>query len=152
MVLLFTTIGGSAYWYYNHTQDTIIQLTENNIQLKENQSQLEEAVAKQTDTIDYLNNEYQIIRDDYDNAQSEMQIIRLDNSRLRERLGRHDLNFLAYSKPELVQRIINNASDNAMRCFEILSGSPLTDNERNAQNGQEFNSECPFLFDTYINN
>jgi len=52
----------------------------------------------------------------------------------------------------LVQRIINNASDNAMRCFEILSGSPLTDNERNAQNGQEFNSECPFLFDTYINN
>ncbi len=52
---------------------------------------------------------------------------------------------LAQKKPELVQRIINNASEKALRCFEILSGSELTDQERDANDGTEFNSELSLV-------
>jgi hypothetical protein len=48
-----------------------------------------------------------------------------------------------------VQRLINGGSKNAGRCFELLSGSPLTEKEKNAKTDKSFNNECPWLYDTY---
>ena len=60
-------------------------------------------------------------------------------------MQRHDLGQLAYNKPGLVVKIINKASDNANRCVEIATGSPLTEDEINATKKSQINAECPRL-------
>jgi hypothetical protein len=49
------------------------------------------------------------------------------------------------NRPESVERVINRASDNALRCVEIAMGAPLTEKEINAVLPSEINSECPSL-------
>jgi hypothetical protein len=77
---------------------------------------------------------------------------REQNRELADRLAKHDLGILGSEKPALVERIINGASDKVGRCFELLSGAELTDNERNAKDAKSFNSECPWLYDSLVNN
>ena len=48
-------------------------------------------------------------------------------------------------KTKVIEKIINNATDNSQRCFEILTGSPLTEKEKNATKKSEINPECPSI-------
>lgn len=54
-----------------------------------------------------------------------------------------DFGNLAAEKPEMIEKLINRASRAAARCFEIASGSPLTEQEKNARTSSEINKECP---------
>ena len=56
-----------------------------------------------------------------------------------------DIGKLAEEKAKLVERVINKATNKAMRCVEIAMGSPLTEEERNATKKSEINTECPSL-------
>lgn len=56
-----------------------------------------------------------------------------------------DIGKLAEERAKLVERVINNASDKAMRCAEIAMGAPLTEKEKNATKKSEINSECPSI-------
>lgn len=107
---------------------------------------LETANEQNIQTIDNLQTSYQKVQEDFSRVQSEFQIIRLQNNELKERLGRHELDALASAKPGLVEKTVNNASANAMRCFELMSGAPLNEKERAATTERQFNSECPWLF------
>lgn len=140
-------ISGGVYYYYTTTQSTIAQLIEDKTTLQNNFDTLSDANDVNIQTIDDLQIEYQRVQDDFSELQADFQQIRQENGQLRERLGRHDLGALAYARPGLVENIINNATKEAGRCFELLSGAPLNDDERNSTNGNEFNSECPWLFD-----
>lgn len=144
---LLAAISAATYWYVNYTQNKIDQLTANNATLQSSVQTLSSANEQIASEMDELRGSYDRIVNDFDEIQNAFQDIRVQNSLLSERLEDNDLGELAASRPELIQRIINNASDEALRCFEILSGSPLTEDERNARNGREFNSECPFLWD-----
>lgn len=64
---------------------------------------------------------------------------------LEEQLERHDLAFLAANRPGLIERRINNGTDEIGRCFEIASGAPLTEEELAATRPSEINSQCPEL-------
>lgn len=144
--ILVAMISGGAYYYYTTTQNRIAMLIENNATLESNNVQLSVANEENLRTIDGLQQSYQQVEQQFNQLQSEFQVIRLQNNELRERLGRHELDALAAAKPQLVENVINNASENAMRCFELLSGAPLNDRERNATNENQFNSECPWLY------
>ena len=144
--ILVTIMSSAAYFYYSTTQTRISQLIENNTILEENNKQLKTANEQNLKTIDDLQASYAVVQQQFNEIQSEFQVIRSQNLELRERLGRHDIGALAVAKPGLVQNVVNNASRNSARCFELLSGSPLTDNERNAKNENEFNVECPWLY------
>ena len=54
-----------------------------------------------------------------------------------------DLGKDALAKPELIEKAINNGTVSALRCNEISTGSPLTDNEKS---GKTVNTICPELF------
>ena len=56
-----------------------------------------------------------------------------------------DFGQLAAERPETIQRLMNAATRNAMRCLEIASGSPRTESELAAKNSSEINKECPAL-------
>ena len=58
---------------------------------------------------------------------------------------RREIDKAAVRKTKLVTKIINNASNNIMRCLEIASGSPLTPDEIAATKKSEANNECPDL-------
>ena len=64
-------------------------------------------------------------------------------------MGRHELDILAANKPGLVGKIINKASDNALRCFEIITGAPLTPKEVEASKPSQYNAECPTIHPNY---
>ena len=49
------------------------------------------------------------------------------------------------TKPGLVVKIINKASNNANRCIAIATGSPLTEDEIAATKKSQINGECPSL-------
>jgi TolA-binding protein len=144
--ILIALLSGAVYYYYTNTQERIAVLTANNATLTANVQTLTDANNQNIQTIDDLQASYQRVQEDFSRVQSEFQIIRSQNNELRERLGRHELDALAAARPGLVERRINNASANAMRCFELMSGAPLNDRERAATTEREFNSECPWMF------
>jgi cell division protein FtsB len=143
LFVVIMVMGGIGYWYYTDTQKTISVLTENNAKLN---------VAVQTNeaTIKQMAEDFQKASQELNRVNEEFSAIRRQNQVLGDKLAKHDLGVLGSSKPGLVERIINNASAKAGRCFELLAGAQLTEAEKNAKDGKAFNSECPWLFDTLV--
>ena len=150
--ILITLMSGAAYYYYSTTQSRISALIANNATLEANNVTITNANEQNIQTITDLQLSYQKVQEDFSRVQSEFQIVRLQNNELKERLGQHELDALAAAKPVLVERIINKASINSMRCFELMSGAPLNEKERNAKNDKDFNSECPWIYFDRISN
>lgn len=136
-------MGGIGYWYYNDTQATISILTENN-------AKLETAVQLNEDTIKQMAADFAAANEQLQIVNEQFAAIQSQNRVLADKLSRHDLGVLGSNKPGLVERVINNATDNVGRCFELLTGAELTEEEKNATNGNAFNSECPWLYDSLV--
>lgn len=141
--VLFLASSVLGIWYYRDTQNTITTLTENN-------AQLETAISLNEKTVQSIQEDLENLNIELNQVNQEFAEIRAQNQVLEERFEDHDLGELAASRPELIERIINTATDNAGRCFEILSGAELTEQEINAENGNEFNSECPWIYDDLV--
>ena len=139
LFVVILVMGGIGYWYYTDTQEKISVLTTNN-------AKLETAVATQEDAINSLQESYAAMAAENQRINEAYAEIRRQNNRLSEKLADMDLGLLAQEKPESIERAVNNGTVNAGRCFELLSGSPLTEKELNATNGEEFNKECPWLW------
>jgi|TARA_R110000868_G_scaffold404503_1_gene682752 hypothetical protein len=69
------------------------------------------------------------------------------NDRFNTKANGEKRNFGATAavKPAAVERVVNSATALAARCFEIATGAPLTDKEKNAKLPNEINKECPSL-------
>jgi len=142
LLIVIMTMGGIGYWYYTDTQKTIAILTENN-------AKLELAVATNEDTIKTMAADFAAANNELRRVNEEFNAIRQQNNRLASKLADFDLALLAASKPESIERAVNRGTYNAGRCFELLSGAALTEDEKNAQYGASFNKECPWLYDRY---
>jgi len=127
------------YFYYTSSQATIATLNQNN-------AKLETAIELNEETINTLQEDYAKVTIELTQVNTEFQAARDQNAELQDRLSKNDIGVLANGKPKLVERVINNASEKAARCFELLSGARLTDKERNATSARDFNSECPWLW------
>jgi len=142
LLIVMITMGGIGYWYYTDTQKTIAVLTENN-------AKLEMAVATNEDTIKTMAADFAAASAELKRVNTEFAAIRQQNNRLADKLADVDLGLLAASKPASIERAINNGTANVSRCFELLSGAQLNDAEKESTNGQQFNKECPWLYDNY---
>jgi TolA-binding protein len=148
MILMVVAGGGAVY--YKNTQATIMELTSYNATLTAQVDQIQAVNEKNLETINTLQADYQRSQESIAALQEDFNSIRRQNNELRDRLGKHELDALAAAKPVLVERIVNNASAKAMRCFELESGAPLTDAEKEATNARSFNSECPWIYDDLV--
>ena len=115
------------------------KLQKDNEILKLNQAKLEPAVEDQKGVIEQQPKDFTKIRETLNILEEENKKLQKDKSDLSKRLGKHDIGNLAENKPGLVEKIINGASKKALRCVEIASGSPLTEEELNGKP----NKECP---------
>ena len=139
LFVVILVMGGIGYWYYNDTQARMAILQENN-------AKLETATQLQEEAINSLQADYALAQEENTRINQAYAEIRRQNNRLSSKLADMDLGLLAAEKPGSIERAIDNGTRNALRCFEILSGAPLTEEEQNATNGETFNKECPWLW------
>ena len=142
-ITLLGAAGGAAYVY---------KLKADNAILKGNQIKLEQSVASQKEVIAQQKEDFETIL----NANKELtelkakldkELAALDDKFNKTNASgkKRDIGDLAIAKSKVIQKIINRASDNAVRCVEIAMGSPLTEKEQNATKKSEINSECPSI-------
>ena len=142
-IMLTGLAGGVAYVY---------KLKADNAILKENAIKLENAVSSQQAVIDQQKKDFENILQ----ANKELNALKLTLTKELEALDdkfnktnasgkKRDIGDLAVNRPESVERVINRASDNAVRCVEIAMGAELTEKEINATKKSEINSECPSI-------
>ena len=139
MFLAMLAMAGLGYWYYNDSQARMAILQENNAKLNTAVQISEQAVAS-------LQADIQLANQQLRQVNQEFAAIRAQNNVLADKLAKHDLAVLGAGKPGLVERLVNRGTVNAGRCFELLSGAPLTDKEKEAKDGKSFNNECPWLW------
>ena len=123
---------GGGYMY-------VKKLQKDNATLKVNQIKLEIAVEDNNKVIEQQSKDLKKIRTTLSELDEVNKKLQADRDNLNKRLSKHDIGNLAENKPGLVEKIINKASDSAVRCMEIASGSPLTEEELNGSP----NRECP---------
>ena len=138
LVLLMGAGGFGAYSWVTKLQ------AENKILLV-NQEQLEDAVTSQEAVIADQQANAAKIQSVNSKLREQHTALQADRKNLANKLGRHELDILAQNKPGLVEKIINRASKNELRCYEIQTGSPLTEDEKAATKKSETNRECPGL-------
>ena len=129
LILIFTLVmGGGGFGAYKW----ITKLQKDNQILQVNQSKLEGAVSEQNAAIKQHMADAASIQAANADLRDQQAALEKDRKNLTKKLGRHELDILAASKPGLVVKIINRASKNELRCFEIQTGSPHTEEELQA--------------------
>ena len=145
LVILMAGGGFGAWTYMEKLQADNRVLQVNQEILKENELKLNDAIADQQAVIAAKAKQAEDIQTANAALRAETNRLSGEKDNLAKKLGRHELDVLAQNKPGLVSRVINRASDNALRCFEILTGSPLTHDELQADKPSLYNRECPTI-------
>ena len=145
MVIILALAGGTGYIYYQNSQEEkaalIAEMAVKNTKIALQQEAIQQAEndrAKINEIVEHLKDKFRRSQQDYDNLVSRF-------NKLSINFGTRDIGKLAKNKPALIAKVITKASKNALRCFEILSGSPLTNRELTATKPSEINSECPTI-------
>lgn len=141
MGAVMATMSGGFILYFKHSQAQIATLIQNN-------AQLETAVATNEETIRNVQTLNEAANRELRRVNDELAASRQQNRELLGRLAANDLGSFGQTNPQGLERVINRASDNVLRCFELMSGAELNEKERNATDGRTFNRECPWLYDT----
>jgi chromosome segregation ATPase len=143
-LIIFALIGAGAY---------VMKLQRDNTVLKENAVKLESAISEQKQVIENQKKDFAEILEANKKINQLVNNLKKDLDDLDKRFnkGERDIGKLALERTGALERIINKGSENAKRCIEIASGSPLTEQEKNATKKSEINPECPsFANPSYI--
>jgi len=142
LLVVILVMGGVGYWYYNDTQARMAILQDNN-------AKLNIAVQTNEQALESLQADYASAQNEISSLNEAYTAIRRQNQQLADKLQEIDLTAAAISNAEGIERAVNRGTENAGRCFELLSGAELNEKERNAKNDIAFNKECPWLYDDY---
>lgn len=141
-LVILLVVGGSifaGYKVWTNMQEKIYVLTDEN-------TKLTAAVETQKRAMEALERNLKAAQEETAKINEKFSAISEQNRVLSGKLEKYDLATLGESKPSIVSKMVNRGTDHALRCFELLSGAKLTDAEKNATNGKEFNRECPWLW------
>ena len=138
IIMVLSVSGAGAY---------VLKLRGDNAILKGNQVKMEQALETQTKFIEQQKKDYEAILKANQEVNKLVGNLKKDIDDLDKRFnkGTRDLGKTAMERPEAMERIINKASDKALRCVEIAGGAKLTEAEKTATKKSEINSECPAI-------
>jgi chromosome segregation ATPase len=136
--IILALIGSAGY---------VIKLQRDNTILKENAVKLESAISEQKQVIENQKKDFAEILEANKKINELVNNLKKDLDDLDKRFSKkdRDIGKLAIERTGAIERVINKGSDNATRCIEIASGSPLTEKEKNATKKSEINPECPSI-------
>jgi len=137
-IIISALLGAGAY---------VMKLQRDNVILKENAVKLESAISEQKQVIENQKKDFAEILEANKKINELVNNLKKDLDDLDKRFnkGDRDIGKLAIERTPAIERVINKGADNATRCIEIASGSPLTEQEKNATKKSEINPECPSL-------
>ena len=142
--------GGFGSWTYMQKLQADNEVYRINEQVDaENETKLKDAISDQNEVIAAKAAQAAAIQEANNILRAETDRLDKEKANLAKKLGRHELDILAANKPGLVGRVINKASDNALRCFEVITGAPLTPKEEEASKPSQYNAECPTIHPNY---
>ena len=142
--------GGFGSWTYMQKLQADNEVYRINEQVyAENETKLNDAISDQNEVIAAKAAQAAAIQEANNILRAETDRLDKEKANLAKKLGRHELDILAQNKPGLVGRVINKASDNALRCFEVITGAPLTPKEEEASKPSQYNAECPTIHPNY---
>ena len=143
-ILAIVVIGAAGFWYISGLRADLAVSQENTKKMEaavELQKQVIEQMQADQKKIQELN---QQLVNTVENQKKDMQSL-ADRFSTNADGSNRDLGEIAVQKPASIERAINKGTKNALRCIEIASGAPLTEQEKNATKADEINKECPAL-------
>ena len=134
-------------WYYKDSQATIraqaqvmatqqVQIEEFN----EIREQFEADKAQQAIITEQIAIAFDESRQAVDDLREKFEKVNEETKKKRD-IGK----LAAGKKAKRIEKIINRATDNVFRCYEILSGVPRTEEEISATKKSQANNECPTI-------
>jgi hypothetical protein len=144
MVLIIVSIVAGGFYYVTGLRADLAVSEINN-------QKMLEAVDLQQAAIQQMRADQEAIRAANEELANTVRSANRDMSALKDRFGTNadgttrDFGQLALAKPQSIERAINRGTTNALRCIEIASGAPLTEQERRANTPSEINKECPSI-------
>lgn len=141
IIVLMLTAGG---WYVTNLKADLVMSENNN-------AKLQDGIREQQALLAQMQRDIGQIQEINRGLQETTQKHRADVEALTKKFSQdargnpRDFGQLAAEKPDLVERLINRGTRNAMRCLEIASGAPRTEQELAAKNASEINKECPAI-------
>ena len=138
IIMVIGLSGGVSYVY---------KLKADNATLKSNQVKMEQALDAQAKYIEQQKKDFEAIMKANQEVNKLVGNLKKDIDDLDKRFnkGTRDLGKTAMERPDAMERIVNKASDKALRCVEIAGGAKLTEAELKATKKSEINSECPAI-------
>ena len=143
MFILMLAMGGGAYWYYTDTQERMRVLAENNAKLEIAVQTQQQAIEQQKKDIAAVNAANDALNKEFQASRAEVDDLKGKFNKVSKVVGARDIGKQAIAFPKSIEKIITKGSNNVMRCFEILSGQPLTEKEANAEKPSQSNTMCP---------
>lgn len=146
MILAVVLIVASGIYY-------ITGLRADLVTSQANEQKLQEGIAAQASLLEQMKRDVEQQQEINRELESVAQRAAADVKNLESKFRQsasgeaRDFGALAAARPESAERAVNRGTARAFRCFEIATGSALTDDEKNAKTPREANSECPSLVD-----
>jgi predicted negative regulator of RcsB-dependent stress response len=139
MLLILTVVIGAvgfgAWKYYQYTQEQIRIYAVNAATAELAQQQAEAAVES-------LKRDMVEIQAQFTEVSEKFQVAKGRVDSLEKKLSEHDIGNLAQAKPKLIEKIIDKGTKDVLRCYEILTGSPLTEDEIAVTKKSKANTTC----------
>ena len=110
-----------------------------------NNSKLEEGIREQHELMESMRKDIESIKKVNEDLNKQREELQKDKDTLTAKFSKRDFGALAAEKPNVVERLVNRGTTNAIRCIELASGAPLTEEEKKANTPTEANRECPNL-------
>jgi len=145
-VILIVTILliGSVVFLYNRYTGMIEEISN----LKNQNSDLENQVKERDDQIARYEIDIKTYTTIIKSTNAQRDMLDVESKKLENKLikdGR-DIGFIALKKPELMEKIVNKAAKDRLRCFEIATGAEVKPDEKNLKKSDR-NNVCAYLFD-----
>ena len=125
----------------------VMKLRSDNAILKANQIELEKGIESQQQLLEKQKEDFQDILESNRQLNKLINTLKKDLDELDKRFNKkkRDVGKLAIERTESIERIFNKGAENAMRCVELASGAPHTEEELKATTKSKINPECPAL-------
>lgn len=143
MAVLMVAMGGLGYWYYSDTQEKMRIYAENQAKLEGAVQQQKQVIAQTKADLKRSNELTSQVQTELAESRKVVDLMDKKFNKVSKLLGARDIGKMSIAKPKSIQRIINKGSQDSLRCFEILSGAPLTEKESNADRKSKANATCP---------
>jgi hypothetical protein len=144
VALIMTVVIAGGLWYVSNVKADLVQS-------QENARRLQEGIQEQKDLLKQMVEDVAAIQQTNRDLQNLAERYRGEVDTLTKKFSQdargnpRDFGQLAREKPELVERLVNRGTRNAMRCLELASGAVHTQEELAAKSSGEINKECPAI-------